>query len=607
MSSSAASYSVANLLLLDGRVAFSGAKIGHMVHIGVRDSERGASRGADAWLSQAPLRRQVLADPFYYLNNFKAVLSSLEGRYRDLLTAEELQFIAQFAELPRSSCALLVRMIMRTGRFFRLSRLHYPEIGNTAEAVAPLVGVGWVEEPMLDVSELHRLLTKDEVIGHLRLPRPLSKLSKSALLHVVCEHYPDSRQFQGWCKDSPDRVYHLLVKPFAERFRLMFFGNFDQDWTEFVLADLGMYKYETTPLRSAPFSTRAHIEAFHQLYRCRRSLEEGAEPAQVIASIPPPLTDNHWLESVRQNLLFQIATAYQKLNDAAAALAIFSSCRHRGSRIRTIRLLERSGQWQEARDLCSVARAQPESEAERQQLGRLLPRLNRRLGVAGENTREPSTFDTFDVPLDPSNRCVELVVRDYLARQQGPPSTVHFVENGLINSLFGLLFWDAIFAPIPGAFFHDFQYGPADLESGQFYERRKSQFAEGFAKLDSGEYKIAIRRRFFAKAGIRAPFVAWGLLTEGLLVSALRCLPALWFEWIVRDVVDNRAGFPDLVQFWPSESRYRMVEVKGPGDRLQDNQRRFFEFCNRHGIPVFLCRVRGLGHARGLPRPLSPR
>ena len=159
------------------------------------------------------------------------------------------------------------------------------------------------------------------------------------------------------------------------------------------------------------------------------------------------------------------------------------------------------------------------------------------------------------------------------------------------------MFWDAIFAPIPGAFFHEFQYGPADLESNRFYERRKSQFAEGFAELESGEYEEIIRKRFLAKAGIQAPFVAWGILTERLLELALRCFPAthlrLWFEWIVRDVVDNRSGFPDLVQFWPDEPRYRMVEVKGPGDRLQDNQRRFLEFCTRHGMPVFVCQVRG--------------
>jgi hypothetical protein len=39
----------------------------------------------------------------------------------------------------------------------------------------------------------------------------------------------------------------------------------------------------------------------------------------------------------------------------------------------------------------------------------------------------------------------------------------------------------------------------------------------------------------------------------------------LWFEWIVQDIQANRAGLPDLVQFWPLDQRYRMIEVKAPG------------------------------------------
>ncbi len=391
------------------------------------------------------------------------------------------------------------------------------------------------------------------------------------------------------------------MKPVAQRFRLMFFGNFHQDWTEFVLAELGIFNYETIPIQSAPFRTRAHIDAFLELYRCQQDLEEGAELAQVVAAMPPPITDSDWLEDVRQKLRFQVAAAYEQMGEVSSAVAILSTCRHRGARTRTIRLLERQHQWQAARDLSLVARAHPESEAERQQLRRVLPRLNRKLGIAGENTRELLAVDTFEVQLDPpTGFCsVEIVVRDYLAQQEGCPSSVHYVENGLINSLFGLLFWEAIFAPIAGAFFHDFQYGPADLASGRFYERRMNQFAEGFAELESGEYKATIRRRFFAKAGIQAPFATWGLLSERLLELALRCFPAahlrLRFEWIVRDVVENRAGFPDLVQFWADEPRYRMVEVKGPGDRLQDDQRRFLEFCAGHEMPVFVCRVRGRG------------
>lgn len=91
-----------------------------------------------------------------------------------------------------------------------------------------------------------------------------------------------------------------------------------------------------------------------------------------------------------------------------------------------------------------------------------------------------------------------------------------------------------------------------------------------------------------------------------LLELALACFPAtnlrLWFEWIVRDVVQNRASFPDLVQFRLSERRYRMVEIKGPGDRLQENQLRFLKFCTEHRMPVFVCWVRC---AEGAIRPRS--
>jgi hypothetical protein len=40
-----------------------------------------------------------------------------------------------------------------------------------------------------------------------------------------------------------------------------------------------------------------------------------------------------------------------------------------------------------------------------------------------------------------------------------------------------------------------------------------------------------------------------------------------------------------------------MIEVKGPGDRLQDHQTRWLEFCVSQGIPVSVCYVRWTGAA----------
>jgi hypothetical protein len=35
-----------------------------------------------------------------------------------------------------------------------------------------------------------------------------------------------------------------------------------------------------------------------------------------------------------------------------------------------------------------------------------------------------------------------------------------------------------------------------------------------------------------------------------------------------------------------------MIEVEGPGDRLQENQRRLLQFCAARGMPLAVCHVR---------------
>lgn len=548
-----------------------------------------------------PRTRVVLPDPFYYLSNFETVIASLNQRYADLWTAEEQQFLATFEALPKASRALLVRMVMRDGVLFRASRLDYPEIGETSAAAAPLVQVGWVDDaPNLDIDQLQRLITKAELVQHLALPRPERALNKPDLVARLRETYPEPKPFHDWCRDSSDRIYRLVAAPLCDRLRLMFFGNFHQDWSEFVLRDLGIFAYEKIPssLQARPFDTRAQIDAFEQLYLCGQCLSAGLPLDQVIAAIPAAITDSDWLEQRRQKLLFQVGQAAERLGDARAALEVYSTCTYRGARLRTIRLLERAHEWEIARDLCLAALRISQNEAELEQLCRLLPRLNRKLGVAAKLPRAPPTVPAFDIVVErlSNEEAVEYCALDYLKHQAQGHTALHYVENGLVNSLFGLLCWRAIFEPVPGAFFHDFQYGPSDLSSGYFYERRRQAFIDCFKELESDEYQRTIRRCFVEKAGIQSPFVAWRVLSKPLLDSALACIPAshlrVWFEWIVRDVQENRAGFPDLVQFWPLQRRYRMIEVKGPGDRLQDNQRRLLEYCVSHDMPVSVCHVR---------------
>ncbi|MHB8477864.1 MAG: PDDEXK family nuclease [Steroidobacteraceae bacterium] len=302
-----------------------------------------------------PRPRVVLPDPFYYLSNFETVIASLNVRYADLWCGEEQQFLATFQGLPKPSRALLVRMVMREGLLFRASRLNYPEIGETAAAVAPLMKVGWVDDkPKLDVGELQRLITKEELLQYFAWSRPYRNLTKPDLVAMLRRQCPESRSFQAWCRESSDRVYQLLVAPLCERFRLMFFGNFRQDWSEFVLRDLGIFRYEKIPSsrQSRPFFSRGHIDAFAQLYRCGQWLGAGVALDQVVAAIPAPIADSDWLEQRRQKLLFQVGQAAERAGDPKFALAVYSICAHRGALVRTIRLLERAQEREIARDMC---------------------------------------------------------------------------------------------------------------------------------------------------------------------------------------------------------------------------------------------------------------
>ena len=181
-----------------------------------------------------------------------------------------------------------------------------------------------------------------------------------------------------------------------------------------------------------------------------------------------------------------------------------------GARERAIRVLERGGQPAAALDLLLQARAAPESEHEVQQLQRILPRLQRSLGIPTERARSRKP-EQLDLVLPRPTCSVEQAVREHLTRPDAP---VYYVENALVGSLFGLLCWDAIFAPLPGAFFHPFHWAPADLNRADFHQRRADLFAACLACLDSDDYRDCIWRTFQAKLGIHNAFVAWGCSTN---------------------------------------------------------------------------------------------
>lgn len=551
----------------------------------------------------------------YYLHNFVRALDWLRTRYADLLGPPEQDFIARFAQLPEPAQALLVRLVMRRGPWFRAAKLAYEEIGDIHTAAAPLLALDWLDAtaPMA-LAELFALHTHREVAALFAAPGPhpppAKSLTKSALLQTLQPHHAAAQPYRQWHPASTESVWRVAqeVTALYTRLRLMFFGNLHQGWSEFVLADLGLFQYEVVPFdaQSRAFQCSADVDHYLALHALRQALDDGAERPPLLAAAVQATSPNPWLERRRAKLLMRLGEACEKAADWPLAEQAYAHSQHPGARHRRIRVHERMGRHADALALALQAHAAPESDEESQRLARMLPRLHRAAGLQAGAVARPKkparqavaqqATQTLTLPHPGPATSVEWALRQHWHTDEAP---VFYTENALINSLFGLLCWPAVFAPLPGAFFHPFQGAPADLNAPDFVERRAALFAECLLALEDGRYRALIRERFATKQGRQSPHVFWGALSEPLLELALHCIPAahlrLFFERLLQAPVAHRSGLPDLVRFWPTrpaEQRYELVEVKGPGDKLQDNQIRWLQYCHAHGLPASVCHVR---------------
>lgn len=531
------------------------------------------------------------------MKNFSSALDNLRDRYGGLLSEEESKFIEGFFSLPQDCQCLLTRMLMRKGPRFRRATLQYPEVRDTAGALQTLADGQWIDlNPIVDLEQLSRTLEPQEWRESFGSAVRRNPLQDSQLTLPLQASAAEARAMAQWHQRLAHRYVEVRVAATAKRLQWLYFGNDWQTWAEFVLADLGVLRHERVgyDAASCAFQSRNEVEHFHRLNDCRERLREGEAAAEVFQAAAVPASVTAWLAAEFGQLHVRIGQILQREGDNERALAAYRASGIQEGRIRMIRLQERLGLHAQSRAEAEMALALPCSEAERVALKRSLLRTRRRLGEAVQRpvpAAKPSVMALFVPPLEEQER-VERRICALLNTEEEP---AFYVENSLFPSLFGLLCWDAVFVPLPGAFFHSFQSGPADLYTREFRSRRAALLGARLSLLEGSEYKGVIWRTYREKAGIINPFIRWGRMKPQILTLALACIPPahlrLVFERMLDDLENNCSGLPDLIQFTPGEKQYRLVEVKAPGDRLQDNQRRWMEFFCAHGIPAVVCSV----------------
>jgi len=544
----------------------------------------------------------ALDNPFYYLENALTVLTWVRDHHGDLLTDGEQDRLRQFLILPRASQGLLVRLVMRTNIYFRLGSLNYPELGlSIAEALAPLVEGRWVDaDPPLSITTVAAMLRKPELASaftdELAAAGLGSGASKAAIQAMLLDrHGGQVRELRHWWPACPDSLVMLNDMALFDRIRLMFFGNLHQDWSEFVVTVLGYQKYEPVAFSasSRAFRTRHEVDHYLALDACRERLHNGEALACLWQDLPEALADNAWLSHRRDRLLFEFGQCAERAGDCDLALAAYRTAWTPDARVRYFRVQEKRQPAGELWPLLQRARESARTGSERRSLARICQRVAKkaRVSVAPEAPAIPLPVQALTLDANP----VLSVEQQVAACLDGNQCQCFYVENILFNGLFGLLFWPAIFAPLPGAFFHPFQAAPADLYREDFAARRQALIDQALASLASGDYRQRIWQYWHSRQGISNPFVNWSILTQSLLELALDCIPAAHlqsvFSRLLGDLRGHRSGFPDLVRFWPRRRSYELIEVKAPGDRLQDHQRLWLEFFVEQGIAASVCQV----------------
>ncbi|XP_044048491.1 fanconi-associated nuclease 1 [Siniperca chuatsi] len=198
----------------------------------------------------------------------------------------------------------------------------------------------------------------------------------------------------------------------------------------------------------------------------------------------------------------------------------------------------------------------------------------------------------------------ELSLQHY--RQQGFDQGIHG-EGSTFSTLFALLLWDIIFMEgIPDVFRNPYQTCPLDLYTDCFYENRKEAINSRVHLLSEASVKTLhdmLEDVWTSHEGKVCSLVNWERFSSlQQAQSLISCMGGAFLGGVIarmsKDYRHCRGGLPDLVVWNTSNNSYKLVEVKGPSDRLSQKQQIWLDELQKLGADVEVCHVAATG-ARG--------
>uniref|UniRef100_A0A8D2G039 Fanconi-associated nuclease n=2 Tax=Theropithecus gelada TaxID=9565 RepID=A0A8D2G039_THEGE len=195
----------------------------------------------------------------------------------------------------------------------------------------------------------------------------------------------------------------------------------------------------------------------------------------------------------------------------------------------------------------------------------------------------------------------ELALAHY--RRSGFDQGIHG-EGSTFSTLCGLLLWDIIFMDgIPDVFRNACQAFPLDLCTDSFFASRRPALEARLQLIHDApaeSLQAWVAATWQEQEGRVASLVSWDRFTSLQQAQDLvSCLGGPVLSGVCRRLAADfrhcRGGLPDLV-VWNSQShRFKLVEVKGPNDRLSHKQMIWLAELQKLGAEVEVCHVVAVG------------
>ena len=513
----------------------------------------------------------------YYANNVRTLIDFVVDRYHDLLVDEELHFAESVLNMSADAQRLYARILSRRGPIFLVEQFVYSEVKDST--------IAFEELETRELIAYNSAVPAESLCHKLTLARLRQifdlldwKESKSALVSRIQDSFEDEdivdriRQEVAWFElDQTDRI---------ATFSLLFFGDRHQDLSTFVVHDLGILRLEryTLDVNTRQFKTREEIDCYLSWWELAERLSEDdpIEIKQLLEFVELLQTQqiNRTLERQRSKLLNRIARELERRGELSQALQAYDYSRLHPARERQMRVLQRMGHQHKVEELRTTILAKPWTIEEK-----LFAEKFKRKHIA------PINYNTDEQVLRESlTENIETFARREL---EAIGWEVWHSENQLPLAVFGLAYWDWIFAPVAEAFVNPFQIGPRDLYTPEFFAIRREVCVDPLK--DSLPLAERIVRTYEKKFGIANPTVNWKFFDESLLQATIRCLGEKTIRKLLQimqpDLRQMRSGFPDLFVV-KSRHEYEFVEVKGPTDQVRPNQHIWLEALASINVPV---------------------